>query len=376
MSVRRRTWRDPKTGTRSEVWMVDIEFLKPDGTKTPRVRKVSPVQTRRGAEEYERQLRQSLLDGSYGRKEEEPKVVPTLATFAKEFMDTYVVTNNKPSEVESKRTAFKRHLIPFMGKLKLDQIGMKEVEHYKAKKIADDYSAKTVNNHLTILRKLLAVAVEWGHLDHVPAIKWLKCPEPEFDFLTFEEADRLIQAAEGDWRTMIVVGLKAGLRQGELLGLRWEDVDLVAGRILVRRAVARGRIGTPKNGKAREVVIGKTAIEALKAHRHLRGELVFANADGGLLTKGECKHPLWRACKKAGLRQIGWHVLRHTFASHLVMRGAPLKAVQELMGHATIEMTMRYSHLSPDVRRSTAELLDLDGNGTRTAHEAKQVVSA
>jgi len=67
---------------------------------------------------------------------------------------------------------------------------------------------------------------------------------------------------------------------------------------------------------------------------------------------------MWRACKRAGLRRIGWHVCRHTFASHLVMRGAPIKAVQELMGHSTMEMTMRYSHLSPDVRRDAVGLLD------------------
>jgi integrase len=187
--------------------------------------------------------------------------------------------------------------------------------------------------------------------------------EPEFDFLSFEEAERLIEGADGEWRTMIVIGLKTGLRQGELLALRWEDVDLVGGRIVVRRAVARGKIGTPKSGKSREVSIGKAAIGALQAHRHLRGELVFSDLDGKLLTTGACKWPLWRACKRAVLRRIGWHVLRHTFASHLVMRGAPLKAVQELLGHSTMEMTMRYAHLSPDVRQAAARLLDV------TAHE-------
>ena len=77
-----------------------------------------------------------------------------------------------------------------------------------------------------------------------------------------------------------------------------------------------------------------------------------------MLTKGATKHPLLRACKRAGLRQIGWHVLRHTFASHLVMKGAAIKAVQELLGHRTIKMTERFAHLSPDVRRDAVRLLD------------------
>ena len=89
------------------------------------------------------------------------------------------------------------------------------------------------------------------------------------------------------------------------------------------------------------------ALKGLKSQRHLRAELVFCAEGGRELQENECKWPLWRACKRASLRRVGWHALRHTFASHLVMRGVPLKAVQELLGHATIEMTMRYSHLSP-----------------------------
>lgn len=100
------------------------------------------------------------------------------------------------------------------------------------------------------------------------------------------------------------------------------------------------------------------ALRALKNQRHAKGGLVFCNPDGDFWKKNECKHPLWRACRRAKLRRIGWHVLRHSFASHLVMRGVPLKAVQELLGHSTIEMTMRYSHLSPDVTRSAVLTLD------------------
>lgn len=100
-------------------------------------------------------------------------------------------------------------------------------------------------------------------------------------------------------------------------------------------------IGTPKSGKPREIPLGIEVRTALKEHRHLHGPLVFCSMSGGLLGVVDTRLPLWRACKKAGLRQIGWHALRHTFASHLVMRGASIKAVQELLGHSSIQMTMR-----------------------------------
>lgn len=107
-----------------------------------------------------------------------------------------------------------------------------------------------------------------------------------------------------------------------------------------------------------------------------RNEFVFVpegEGSGSSLTKGECKWPLWRACRKAGLRPLGWHALRHTLASHLVMRGVPMKAVQELLGHRSLKMTMRYAHLSPDVRRDAVQLLDVRGNGNLTATETGEV---
>jgi len=96
---------------------------------------------------------------------------------------------------------------------------------------------------------------------------------------------------------------------------------------------------------------------------------VFCDEGGRILTDTEVRRPLWRACKRASLRMITWHILRHTFASHLVMRGAPIRAVQELLGHSTILMTMRYAHLAPEVAREAVQLLDLDGQhlGSRAA---------
>jgi integrase len=326
-----------------------------------RIRRRSPIQTRKGTEAYERELIEAALSTSRPSREER-----RLADFAVEFLESYCAANNKYATIEAKESIFRVHLIPDMGKLLLSEVNARTIEAYKAKKLVEELSPKTVNNHLTVLRKMLSVAQEWELIDHVPPMKWLKVPPQRFDFLSFEEAERLVKGADTEWGPAILVGLRCGLRLGEIMALRWEDVDLVVGRLVVNRAVSRGRIGTPKNGRTREIPLGLDVLRALKDHRHLKGELVFPGPAGRLLHKNETKHPLWRACRRSGLRFIGWHVLRHTFASHLVMRGAPIRAVQELLGHSTIEMTMRYAHLSPNVTRDVVGLLDRVGNITGT----------
>ena len=355
MSARQQKRRDPKTGKVRVRWYVDITFEHADG-RVERIRKDSPIQTKRGAEQYEQQVRAALMNGTHGQSE--PKPAPTFAEFAPEFMQHYAEVNNKKTEIDSKRRSLKNHLLPAFGKMRLDQIGPRDIERFKSGKLAEALSRKTVNNLLTILHKALDVAVEWGSLTVAPKVKWLRVPKQPFDFLTFEEAPRLLAGADTEWRTMILVGLRTGLRQGELLALRWEDVDLVAGRLTVNQNLAGGELTTPKNGKSREVPLGDDVLAALKAQAKRGGELVFSTEARRMFTKGQAKWPLWRACKAAGLRRIGWHVLRHTFASHLVMKGVPLKAVQELLGHATIEMTMRYAHLSPHVTKDAVRLLD------------------
>jgi integrase len=156
---------------------------------------------------------------STGKEEETEKrePSPTLANFCKEFVDVYAVTNNKPSGVEAKRIICNSHLAPAFGSRRLDQIGVQDIEAFKAAKLNDGYAPKTVNNFLAGLRKLLTVAVDWQKLEAVPRVQWLKVPDPEFDIFTFEEADRLMAVATGEWKAMIVVGLRTGLRIGELL---------------------------------------------------------------------------------------------------------------------------------------------------------------
>jgi integrase len=334
-------------------WFIDVVIWSPDGVRK-RIRRVVPGNTRRKALQYEAEIRSSFDDENSIKKEVE---VPLFRDFAIDFLDEYSAINNKLSEFKSKASILKNHLVPFFGGFRIDSIAVREIEKYKAVKVGAGLAAKTINNQLTVLRKILSVAVEWGLIEVVPPIKWLKPVEPKFDFLSFEEADRLIEFADDRWRPMIVVALKTGLRLGELLGLQRDCVDFDRELMTVRRAVSRGVLGTPKNHRTRMIPLGKAAIAALKSIPKETGDFVFCNQDGSLRTESQCKRPLKRAFRDAGLRELAWHALRHTFASHLVMKGAPLRTVQELMGHSDIRMTMRYSHLTDDAVRKAVSLL-------------------
>lgn len=222
----------------------------------------------------------------------------------------------------------------------------------------------------------------------MPKVKPLKVPPSKFDFLSDEEYARLLAAApkfDPQRVPMIIVGADAGLRKGEILGLEWDDVDLVAGTLTVRRSIwwdtarkdqpkprkpkkPKSHVGPPKSGRDRKIPMTSRLVTALKAHRHLRGPRVFCNADGSELTPGQLEVALRTTCRHAGLRSIGWHVLRHSFASTLAQRGASPKAIQELLGHSTIGVTLRYMHLAPSHLREAVALLDLPrGNGVATS---------
>jgi integrase len=357
MSARKR--RIQKDGSSVEQWLVDFRFKHPDGS-VERFRIDSPVNTRRGAEQYEREVRQRLQDGTFRSKENDTREVKTLAQFEEPFL-TFSKNNNKPSAVHAKKYILRLHLLPFFGAMRLNEIGAKEIERYKQLKqqLPDAQSAKSINNHLAVLRKMLNLAVEYDELDWAPKVKALTLPEHDFQFLDFDEAERLLAAAEPKWRCILTVALKTGLRIGELLALKWEDVDLKVGRLVVRRTLWTNVEGTPKGGKRREVPLSHQTVAMLKAHRHLMGPYVFCNEDGKRFTHNALQRLVPQTCRRAGLAKwVSWHDLRHTFASHLVMKGRSLLEVQQLLGHSTIGMTMRYAHLSPDVKRAAVEALD------------------
>jgi integrase len=347
-------------------WYTDFRFQHADG-RMERIRKCSPIQSKAGAEQFEHDLRTRLRAPVCIAKE-----VPIFSAYAEEFMKSYALANNKPSEQEAKACILRNHLIPAFGEVRLDQIKTHPIEVLKADLLANGKSRKRVNNVLACLGKMLRYAHEVELIDTVPRIKLLKLPPQKFDFLTFEELSRLIDAVKDDTerRALFLVAAEAGLRQGEMVALEWGDVDFVTGTITVRRSSWRGIIGSPKGGRERKIPLTAKLRAALKAHRHLRGERVFCHDGGSAFTQSAIEAALRHGSKRAALRRIGSHVLRHTFCSHLAMRGAPPKAIQELAGHSTLAMTLRYMHLAPSALREAIGLLDFGqpvGSDERTA---------
>jgi integrase len=229
----------------------------------------------------------------------------------------------------------------------IDEIQILSIEQYKAEKIKAGLSSKTVNNHLATLSKSLRCAEEWGKMSTaLPKIKRLKTSSHRIDFLSPIESRQLIQDQnEPMWNCMILVALRTGMRLGELLGLEWSDIDWERRLLTVRQSLVRGVMGTPKSGKMRHIPLAREAYEALADMRRLRGR-VF-EIPGREITHRVAANAIHRICKRANVRKVNWHLLRHTFASHLAMEGTPIPVVQQLLGHSTIVMTMRYAHLSP-----------------------------
>jgi integrase len=243
--------------------------------------------------------------------------------------------------------------------MRLQEIGLVNIEQYKAEKIKKGLKPKTINNHLAALSKCLSCAHEWGRMDSPPPkIKRLSAHSGRIDFLTPIESGQLLKDQKApDWNLMVLLGLRTGMRFGELLGLDWTDIDWERKQLTVRQSLVRGVMGTPKSGKMRHIPMTKDLYEALSDRRKIRG-LIFERPQGEKSTHRVATNALNQICKRTGVRKFGWHILRHTFASHLAMEGVALPYIQQLMGHASIIMTMRYAHLMPSKLNEAIEVLD------------------
>lgn len=334
-------------------WWVDLRW------RGVRYRRRSPLNTRFGASEYEQQLRLELarhsnLDALDQRAA--PPTMPTFAEFAVRWMDEYVRPKNKLSERINKQTVLRAHLVPAFGELRLDQINTVAVDRFVAAQLERGLAPKTINNHMVILRRCLATATEWDIPLKIPRIRPLRVPPQPFRFLRPDEINAIIAFATEPWRTMVAVAADTGVRFSELIALDWSDVDLAARRITIRRGCVKGVFDSPKNNRVRHLRLTAEAWAALDALPHREG-LLFTN-HGKVINDETARRHLAEACRRAGIEPIGWHALRHSFASELIRRGASVFSVKELLGHQDVEVTMRYAHLNQDSLDESVLLLD------------------
>jgi integrase len=335
-------------------WWADFRF---NGT---RFRKRSPANSKEGAKDYESLLRQKLLRGE-SLESQENKGDMTFEKFAKEWFEVYVKNNNKYSEVMSKESILRVHLLPFFGKMKLSKIQSQKTEEYKRKKIQSGLNNKTINNHLAVLNKCLDTAREWKFIDERPRIRLLKLKPLHHDYLSESECEILLNGATGIIKEMILLALRTGLRFGEIIALDWQDVDLDRKMLSVSKSISRGLMGSTKSNRSRHIPLSGELCEMLFQRIQKSGS-VFLSRNEKTMRRDACFKSLRRACLRAKLRAIGWHTLRHTFASHLAQKNISLKAIQELLGHSNIMTTMRYAHLSPSELRSAVDCLEPKNN--------------
>ncbi len=379
MTVKVREW----TKGKRMGFEVDIRFTYPDGAPY-RQRIKAPVESKSAAKRWgEARERELLMQPSPHipkRQEEERKEVPTLRAFAPRAIVQHARANRqKASTIYAKERIFENHLYPVLGDRQLDRITDELVQGLKAD--LSSKAPKTVNNILTVLGKTLRLAVKWKVISAMPCtIELLKVSNLVPEFYEFAEYRRLVGAARAlDPRALLVVllGGDAGLRAGEMMGLRGEDADLRRSQLVIERAVWRDTVDSPKSGRGRIIPMTEALAEAFGKVRLVRGAAVLLGDDGAVRRR-DLRRWLRSAQRAANVKlSEGPHVLRHTFCSHLAMRGAPAKAIQELAGHSNLTTTYRYMHLSPAAREGAIRLLDRRDDGAgfgemlETAHAAE-----
>lgn len=280
---------------------------------------------------------------------------PILSEFLADEYRKWAVTHNRHGVREVKR------LISALGKLgniRIDELSQIKVERWKQDR-AKQVKPATVNRELASLKASLNRATEWGLLaiNPVKNVRGIKGAQTiRVRYLNAEERKRLYTALESRTdhiKYIVLLALNTGIRRGEVFGLRWKDIRFGDHPTLTVR------VDSAKSKKARHIPLNhqatKTLIEWQLKSGHRDG-YVFPSASGHELT--DIKRSWGSLIKTANIKDFRFHDLRHDFASVLVMNGADLYSVKELLGHSTIEMTQRYAHLSPDRLRQVISALE------------------
>lgn len=339
-------------------WEVDVTIAFPDGLPPKRVKRKSPCATEKQAYVWGMTLGVNLSQKPrFPRKQVAPVPPPKVITFSELvpiYMKQWVEEKELSAGTEHTYLAqMQRYLIPALGTLSLDAITAERIAELRAslrwKKNGNKRSPNHRNYLMELLQRMLTKAKAWkllpGEVPEFP--EKLTEKKVEIEVFADDELSRLIETAQEHTNTyvMVLLGCDAGLRLGEMAGLRWKDIDLQEGRLVVRQQVtSEGNITPPKGKAARGIPLTPRLKEALKAAQHLNERVLWGKEEA--LTRWELIGLLLRAERKAKLiAHKSPHKLRHTFASRLLAKGATLKAVQELLGHKSLQTTLMYLHL-------------------------------
>ncbi len=296
------------------------------------------------------------------------------------WLKSFVKARVKPRTYENYEYVVRMHLRPALGSVKLDKLRPTHLQNLYATKFAMGLSPRTVELIHTIAKAALKRAVRWEFVyrNVADSAEPPKVRKKEINVLKLPQVQTFLRAARGErLEALYVVALTAGLREGELLGLRWKDVNLEHGTLEVRQQLIRTRAGrffdTTKSGEGRDILMLPVTILALRGHlqrqreeRASRGDLwqdydlVFPTTIGTPLDVSDLTYRSFRPLlERAGLPRIRFHDLRHTYATLMLRVDAHPRTVQDILGHAEIGITMdTYTHPSLDSQREPARRLD------------------
>jgi len=307
----------------------------------------------------------------------------TLDEYVQEWLNTYARTHVKESTLGEYEAVFKNHIIPVFGRLPFSKITREMVKRLIAEKIQAGLSRSTVRCIIGPLRELYNHAIDDGVLSVNPASRVgrfnkRRGEEKTIDPLGRDEVALMLEVVNEKmphYYPLLLCAARTGMREGELIGLQWGDVDFNGRFIEVRRNVFRGKITTPKNGKTRradmslqltntlERLLVRRKAEALKRGESLDAvmeDCVFTTPKGTRLDpNGMRKYVFYRALDLAGLKRVRFHDLRHTYASLLIQQGESLAYIKDQLGHHSIQITVdTYGHLVPGGNIQAVDRLD------------------
>jgi len=288
-----------------------------------------------------------IAEGKFLDKKKEEKV--RFEVFADEYFELHCKVNNKKSFQTADIHNIKR-LKQFFGGLYLNEITPHKVQQFKAQR-AIEVAPATVNRQLACLKSIFNKAIAWGKFsgpNPVKGIKFFKENNARLRFLEKEEITKLLANCNEAIKPIVIVALNTGMRRGEIMGLKWRDIDFKRGIIHLYNTKNSEKRELPMNEAVKNTLIG--------VRKHPESELVFTKKNGE--SYGDFKKSFLKALEKSDIKDFRFHDCRHTFASHLVMAGVDLNTIRELLGHKSLTMTLRYSHLSPNFKKQAVGVLD------------------